>query len=435
MKIKMQKKVGTYQLHEVYDVNEEEAQSLIDGGLASSEEPTDVVEEASKSILDAVKKELDTFKKENEKSIAQVIKASAPSRPAEVKDRSDWSLSEFVHGVANFGNSHDATQKWANKYYEKASTMTVTTDGDALVPEILLDKIFAAANPATPVWSNALKIQMASETVKFPATVQTGIPASGKSAYSSFLAIATKTEGSDAGQTNPETDAVTFEAKTQSAYIDYSLELKEGSVVNIDDYLAQQLGFAMANRLEWMALNDTVAFDGLTECDAAISLTRTTSGTIKYQDVHNMYSHMIASGQQNGIWVVAGGSVLATLLGLTTGTNGYPLVQPNLAGPAPLTLMGRPLYVSPVGLPYALGKKGDLAFVDPTTVCIGERRGVSISYSRPENGGLGYLSDKHYIKINWRGDFNNLLLNPIQIVAASSGVTADYVSNVVLLAT
>jgi HK97 family phage major capsid protein len=121
---------------------------------------------------------------------------------------------------------------------------------------------------------------------------------------------------------------------------------------------------------------------GFMNSGAAITVTRTTAGSVVYEDIMNMWARMWAPARKNAVWLIDQ-SIESKLYGmsLAIGVGGIPVYMPagGISGQPFTTLFGRPV------IPYehgaALGTAGDIALVDPTQYTLIEKGGVQTASS------------------------------------------------------
>lgn len=121
---------------------------------------------------------------------------------------------------------------------------------------------------------------------------------------------------------------------------------------------------------------------GFMNSGAAITVTRTTAGSVVYEDIMNMWARMWAPARKNAVWLIDQ-SIETKLYGmsLAIGVGGIPVYMPagGISGAPFSTLFGRPV------IPYehgaALGTAGDIALVDPTQYTLIEKGGVQTASS------------------------------------------------------
>jgi HK97 family phage major capsid protein len=108
---------------------------------------------------------------------------------------------------------------------------------------------------------------------------------------------------------------------------------------------------------------------------------------------------MLPSSLGSAVWVCSP-NVLPQLftMALSVGTGGAPIFVSNGAGPAPMSILGRPLIVTEKA--RSLGSQGDIAFVDFAYYLIGDRQSMTLDTS------MHYLfgADKTAVRITQRVD-------------------------------
>jgi HK97 family phage major capsid protein len=121
---------------------------------------------------------------------------------------------------------------------------------------------------------------------------------------------------------------------------------------------------------------------GFINSGATVSVTRTTAGSVVYEDIMNMWSRMWAPARSNAVWLIDQ-SIESRLYGmsLAVGVGGVPVYMPagGISGAPFTTLFGRPV------IPYehgaALGTVGDIVLVDPTQYTLIDKGGVQSASS------------------------------------------------------
>jgi HK97 family phage major capsid protein len=121
---------------------------------------------------------------------------------------------------------------------------------------------------------------------------------------------------------------------------------------------------------------------GFMNSGAAVTVTRTTAGSITYEDIMAMWSRMWAPSRSTAVWLIDQ-SIESKLYGmsLAVGVGGVPVYMPagGISGAPFSTLFGRPV------IPYehgaALGTAGDIALVDPSQYTLIDKGGVQSASS------------------------------------------------------
>ena len=94
-------------------------------------------------------------------------------------------------------------------------------------------------------------------------------------------------------------------------------------------------------------------------------------------------------------------------MALSVGTGGAPVMLTNAAGPAPMTIFGRPLIVTEKA--NQLGTQGDISFVDLSYYLIGDRQQMTASSATDYKFG----EDKTTLRIIQRVDGRPWVQSPI----------------------
>jgi HK97 family phage major capsid protein len=121
---------------------------------------------------------------------------------------------------------------------------------------------------------------------------------------------------------------------------------------------------------------------GFINSGAAITVTRTTAGSVTYEDIMAMWSRMWAPSRSNAVWLIDQ-SIESKLYGmsLAIGVGGIPVYMPagGISGQPFTTLFGRPV------IPYehgaALGTAGDIVLVDPSQYTLIDKGGIQSASS------------------------------------------------------
>jgi HK97 family phage major capsid protein len=101
------------------------------------------------------------------------------------------------------------------------------------------------------------------------------------------------------------------------------------------------------------------------------------NNTITSTDIFNMYARMLPGSLARAVWVISP-NALPQLFKMAAADNS-PIFISNIAGAAPLTILGRPVLVSEKM--RTLGTQGDIAFVDFGYYLIGDRQVMQVADS------------------------------------------------------
>ncbi|PBC71572.1 HK97 family phage major capsid protein [Streptomyces sp. TLI_235] len=259
----------------------------------------------------------------------------------------------------------------------------VPADGGFLVPETLRSQLLQIALETSVVRSRATVVPMETARVPFPmvdSTTNVGSVFGGMVGYWGE-------EGSAFVESSPKFGRTELDAKKLTGFALVPNELLKDSLISfsalIESLWPQALAFF--EDLAFMSgsgAGDPLGFLGAGN-PAGIAVAKEAgqpADTIVVENVIKMYSRMLPSSLARGIWVCSPEAIpeLYTMA-LSVGTGGGPVMLTNVAGPAPMTIFGRPLVVSEKA--GRLGDRSDLAFVDLSYYLIGDRQQMTADSS------------------------------------------------------
>lgn len=130
--------------------------------------------------------------------------------------------------------------------------------------------------------------------------------------------------------------------------------------------------------------------------------------SVVLENIVKIYSRMLPSSLNSGVWLIAP-NVLPELftMALSVGTGGSAVYLTNAAGPAPVTILGRPVIVNEKL--NTLGTRGDIAFVDLSYYLIGDRQVMQMAASEHAQ----FANDITVFRIISRSDGRPWLQNAI----------------------
>lgn len=207
--------------------------------------------------------------------------------------------------------------------------------------------------------------------------------------------------------------AVNLYAHKSGALFLVSNEWLQDSSPDIQRRLEQILATSLRWYVESKLVGGTGAGEpqGIIGADGTLEIaaeTEQAASTIVTENIVKMYARMLPGSHGKAVWM-ANQTCLPMLMTLTiaSGTGGgvVSLLQPGtIAGAPSNNILGRPLHLSEHC--EALGTAGDILFVDPTLVVLGERgSGVTIDIST----GYKFANDQTAFRVRWRGDARPLV--------------------------
>ena len=277
----------------------------------------------------------------------------------------------------------DPQQRAKMEELRNAYSSIVPADGGFLVPETLRSQLLQLALEMAVVRPRATVVPMETARVPFPmidSTTNVGSVFGGMIGYWGE-------EGAALLESNPKFGRATLDAKKLTGFALVPNELLQDSLLSfaalIETLWPQALAFF--EDIAFMSGSGTGEPSGFLGAGntAGVAVAKESgqaADTIVVENVIKMYSRMLPSSLARGIWVCSPEAIpeLYTMA-LSVGTGGGPVMLTNVAGPAPMTIFGRPLVVSEKA--GRLGDRSDLSFVDLSYYLIGDRQQMSADSS------------------------------------------------------
>ncbi|MFL1903089.1 phage major capsid protein [Streptomyces tauricus] len=279
--------------------------------------------------------------------------------------------------------NRDPQQRAKMEDIRNAYSSVVPADGGFLVPETLRSQLLQIALESSVVRSRATVVPMETARVPFPmidSTTSVGSVFGGMIGYWGE-------EGAALVESSPKFGRAVLDAKKLTGFALVPNELLQDSLISfaalIETLWPQALAFF--EDIAFMSgsgVGEPSGFLGAGN-SAAVAVAKESgqaADTIVVENVIKMYSRMLPSSLARGIWVCSPEAIpeLYTMA-LSVGTGGGPVMLTNVAGPAPMTIFGRPLIVSEKA--GRLGDRSDLSFVDLSYYLIGDRQQMSADSS------------------------------------------------------
>jgi HK97 family phage major capsid protein len=307
--------------------------------------------------------------------------AHNPKAPGAVLDKEFTSAAQYFKAAWHLNADPDNQAKMAR--IRNAFGSVVPSDGGFLVPETLRSQLLQMALEMAVVRSRATVVPMETQRVPFPmidSTTNVG------SVYGGMIGYWGE-EGSSLTDSSAKFGRTLLDAKKLTGFSLVPNELLADSLLSfaalIETLWPQALAFF--EDIAFMTgtgAGEPLGFIGANN-PAGIGVSAETgqaTATIVLENVIKMYSRMLPSSLSRAIWVTTPEAIPELFtMALSVGTGGGPVMLTNAAGPAPLTIFGRPLVVCEKA--SRLGTRGDIAFVDLSYYLIGDRQVMSASSS------------------------------------------------------
>lgn len=296
-------------------------------------------------------------------------------------DKQFANAAEYFHHAWHLNPDADAKAKMET--LRNAYSSVVPAEGGFLVPETLRSQLLEVALEMAVVRPRATVVPMETKRVPFPMIDSTS---NASSVFGGMIGFWGE-ESAALVESNPAFGRAVLDAQKLTGFAVVPNELLSDSLISFA---------ALIERLwpEALAFFEDVAFmsgsgagepmgflgSGNTAGVAVTKESGQAADTIVVENVIKMYSRMLPSSLSRGIWVCSPEAIPELFtMALSVGTGGGPVMLTNVAGPAPMTIFGRPLVVSEKA--GRLGDRSDLAFVDLSYYLIGDRQVMSAASS------------------------------------------------------
>lgn len=288
----------------------------------------------------------------------------------------------FLYSISDHSNKDAALATKLHTLKNDLSSVK-PSDGGFLIPEILRAELLKVAYEKAVVRSRARVIPMDSLTVAFPTVDATS---NVSSIYGGVVGYWTE-EGATLTESQPRFGRIELRANKLVLYTEVPNELIRDSQPSMAAFIDEIFPEALA----WF---EDVAFFigggvgeplGFLNAGATVEIDRAGSSTdtVAWADVVNMYARMLPQSLDRAVWVVSP-EVLPQLLTMTVGSGNAAVwigggSFPSGSNRPPMTMLGAPLIVSEKA--KQLGTPGDINFVDFGFYLIGDRQAMSARQS------------------------------------------------------
>lgn len=330
----------------------------------------------------------------------------------------------FLHAISNHSHKDASLSKKLGELKNDLSSIK-PSDGGFLIPEILRAELLRVALEKAVVRSRARIIPMDSLTVPFPTVDSTS---NVSSVFGGVVGYWTE-EGATLTESQPRFGRIELRANKLVLYTEVPNELIADALPSMNAFISEIFPEAIA----WY---EDVAFFvgggageplGFLNAPAAVNVDRTgsSSGTVVWADVVNMYSRMLPQSLDRAVWIVSP-DVLPALLQMVVGTNqaaiwiGGGNFASGAANP-PMSMLGLPLIVSEKAA--AVGTVGDINLVDFGFYLVGDRQAMSARQSED----FRFQNDLTAFRVTERLDGRPWLTSPISPQNGSSNTLSPFV--------
>jgi HK97 family phage major capsid protein len=400
------------------DVADEHGQLLVQRGVAEllTDDPIGplvnrTVEQVTARLSEGVNAALKQFAAQSPRP-SPLFADAAPAHPR--KSFGDW----LFHVARNDEPYLEKTYGTVRTKAALAENSGVT--GGYVVPPEFYQGLMQVVAEQTFFRKRAFVQPMGSATLQFPYLDITTAQASGVSPFFGGVQMNWTEEAQTRTETEPQFKMMELKAHELSGYAVSSNVLLQDAGFGLEKFLMTLFGQAVGWFEEYAFLqgNGVGKPLGILNANAAISVTRGASNTVKFADVATMLSKLLPSSQRRSIWVVHP-YVLAQLVQLAD-SSGRIIWVPNNGGLqdyVPGTLFGLPV-ITTEKVP-TLGTRGDVMLIDPQLYVIGDRMQIEIAASEHVN----FLKNQMTWRVVERVDGQPWLEKPITLQDTASTVS------------
>lgn len=430
-------------------------QTLLESGHI--EEARGVEEQiTSKALNELTKGLVDTVAPAISKAMDEVVSVArkgiridpGDQQDDKTKSRADFFQCVGVTGIMNEPGRYSAQERLEKVYgappsadfkerYAKAEAARTGTSykaalaeasgitGGYLVPPEYGQELLELSAENTVLVGKTDEYPMTGRELVMPILDQTTAPTAGNTAYFGGVVMSWTSEAATRSETEPIFKDARLVANELSGYALASRNVILDNKFALDRRLTQLFAGAIGWYRDYAYLqgNGVGKPQGIVNANATIAVTRTTTSTIKYDDLANMYGSFLPQSQGKGMWIVSQ-SVLKVLLKLQDGSSRLvfqPYYPGTAGGPAavnpPMTIFGMPIVVTEK-LP-ALGAKGDILLVDPKYYWSGTTQSIEIAASEHYK----FINNQVTYRALWRGDGRSWLDAPVTLQDTSTTVS------------
>lgn len=309
------------------------------------------------------------------------------------KFTSAWEYFASVHAVGrssfNVPNRADMVARLMQlQEVQNSYGSIVPSDGGFLIPEILRSEILQLALPTSIVRQRATVIQMDSLKVPIPTVDERSRVTSIFGGLQFFWAA----EGAPGVDSSAKFGQVTLDAKKLMGYAGIPNELMLDAPAFMSWFSAKfPQGITWFEDIAFLTGDGVTQPLGVANGSGVVSVTRTTTNHIRYEDLVAMYQSMYPASIPNSCWVMSHDAFaeMAELYFIPNsgggGTIPVPVMLwiPNAVGDPTPTILGRPVIftekIGPLGFPST--GTTDVMFVDFSEYLVGDRQMMQVESS------------------------------------------------------
>lgn len=302
-----------------------------------------------------------------------------PKASGAVLDKEFSSAAEFFATAWHLNPNPEARGRMES--LRNAYSSTVPADGGFLVPETLRSQLLQIALEMAIIRPRATVVPMETARVPFP---MIDVTSNQLSVFGGMVAFWGE-EGAALIDSSAKFGRVVLDAKKLTGLSIVPNELLTDSLLSFAALIEALWPKALAfyediGFLTGSGVGEPLGALGNPATVAVAAESGQASGTIVLENIIKMYARMLPSSLGQGIWLATPEAFPQLMtMALSVGTGGSAVMLTNAAGPAPMTVLGRPLVITEKA--KQLGQQGDLAFVDLSYYLVGDRQQMTAASS------------------------------------------------------
>jgi HK97 family phage major capsid protein len=302
-----------------------------------------------------------------------------PKAPGAVIDNEFSSAAEFFASAWHL--NPDAGARAKMETLRNAYSSTVPADGGFLVPETLRSQLLQIALEMSVIRPRATVVPMETARVPFP---MIDVTSNATSVFGGMIGYWGE-EGSPLTDSSAKFGRVVLDAKKLTGLSVVPNELLTDSLLSFSALIESLWPRALAfyEDVAFMAgsgVGEPLGALGNPASVAVAAESGQQSATIQLENIIKMYARMMPSSLSQAIWLCTPEAFPQLMtMALSVGTGGSAVMLTNAAGPAPMSVLGRPLIITEKA--KQLGVQGDIAFVDLSYYLVGDRQQMTAASS------------------------------------------------------
>ena len=364
-------------------LTEEELDKLIDKRIEAKgeEAKTAGLNKESEEVVDEsvenLKKEIDKLKEEANKPVDKKVIGGEP----EDKKGGFKNFGEYILSVRKAFNNEtlDPRLKTAGHFEEGQDSL-----GGFLVPEEYRAELLQLSLEEAVVRPHAFVLPVRRESVKIPRIVDTS---HASSVFGGVVGTWTA-EAADMAEKNMTFGQVQLMIKNLTGFTYCSDDLLADSAITMDPLIKRMFSEAIKFFEDDAYIAGTGAAQplGIRNAPCLVSQSRNATSHFQIEDVANMLARLLPSSYSRAVWLVSPAVIpeIIWMENASAGTGGHCVYISQEQGitksPFPITIMGRPVYVTEK-VP-TLGTANDVMLVDFSYYLIADRENLTIETSR-----------------------------------------------------